>query len=113
MVWVVRHENRREIITCLDVRWRVEYLAILPPLNLYGHVPGGDGAGDLASVPLLQISIKGEGRYLRRLDGLEQDVAGGAFSLIVGGGAGVLLTVLFLYILEGHVLEFGRSWILI
>ena len=34
----------------LYVSRRVEGLSVLPPLDVYGHVPGGDGAGHLGGV---------------------------------------------------------------
>lgn len=58
-----------DIILNLDVSSSLEISAVFVPLNLYGHVARGYGAGHLRSVSLLQISIEREGRNLGRFDG--------------------------------------------
>ena len=49
------------IVLHLNIWTRVEQSPVLPPLDVDGHVPGGDGAGHLGPVSLLQVTVEGEG----------------------------------------------------
>ena len=51
-------------INNLNISWRIEDSSVLLPLNLYWHIPGGDSTGHLASVSLLEVSVKCERRDL-------------------------------------------------
>ena len=50
-----------DIVLHLNIWTRVEQSPVLPPLDVDGHVPGGDGAGHLGPVSLLQVTVEGEG----------------------------------------------------
>ena len=50
-----------DIVLHLNIWTRVEQSPVLPPLDVNGHVPGGDGAGHLGPVSLLQVTVEGEG----------------------------------------------------
>ena len=52
----------------------------------------------LRSVALLEVTIKGEGRYLGRFNGGEEDLARGGVPPGVGGHAPVLLAVHLLHL---------------
>ena len=77
----------------LNVSARREHSAILPPLDIAGHVARGDGAGHLGPVSLLEVPIKGEGGDLGGLNSSQENVASGSVPLAIGHDTRILSTI--------------------